>query len=140
MVDNLHDRLQTQMYDVQGGPWTNIPKQVATPSHNVSTTGTRDEPNTMGTCQLNTSNLNENTDTNRNMVNNSSSQGSYDIVMLQCVTNYKVGDIIPNLSGHCPITINILSKFQSSYEENILRPKPPLVVQTSVGAMYFSIT
>ena len=25
LVDNLHDRLQTQMYDVQGGPWTNIP-------------------------------------------------------------------------------------------------------------------
>jgi hypothetical protein len=31
LVDNLHDRLQTQMYDVQGGPWTNIPKQVASP-------------------------------------------------------------------------------------------------------------
>jgi hypothetical protein len=82
LVDNLHDRLQTQMYDVQGGPWTNIPKQVASPIHNVSTTGRRDEPNKMGTCQLNTSNLNENNDENRNMVNNSSSQGSYDIVML----------------------------------------------------------
>jgi type I site-specific restriction endonuclease len=82
LVDNLHDRLQTQMYDVQGGPWINIPKQVARPIHNVSTTGRRDEPNKMGTFQLNTSNLNENNDTNRNMVNNSSSQGSYDIVML----------------------------------------------------------
>ena len=82
LVDNLHDRLQTQMYDVQGGPWTNIPKQVASPIHNVFTTGRRDESNKMGTCQLNTSNLNENNDENRNMVNNSSSQGSYDIVML----------------------------------------------------------
>ena len=82
LVDNLHDRLQTQMYDVQGVPWTNIPKQVASPIHNVSTTGRRDEPNEMGTFQLNTSNLNENNDTNRNMVNNSSSQCSYDIVML----------------------------------------------------------
>jgi hypothetical protein len=27
LVDNLHARLQTQMYDVQGVPWTNIPKQ-----------------------------------------------------------------------------------------------------------------
>jgi hypothetical protein len=82
LVDNLEHRLQTQMYDVQGGPWTNIPKQVASPIHNVSTTGRRDEPNKMDTCQLNTSNLNENNDTYRNMVNNSSSQGSYDIVML----------------------------------------------------------
>ena len=82
LVDNLHYRLQTQMYDVQGGLWTNIPEQVASPIYNVSTTGRRDEPNKMGTCQLNTSNLNENNDTNRNMVNNSSSQGSYDIVML----------------------------------------------------------
>jgi hypothetical protein len=40
LVDNLHARLQTQMYDVQGVPWTNIPKQVASPIHNVSTTGT----------------------------------------------------------------------------------------------------
>ena len=38
--------------------------------------------------------------------------------------NFKVGDFIPSLSDHCPITINILSKFQSSSEENILRPKP----------------
>jgi len=82
LVDNLQDRLQTQMYDVQGGPWTNIPKHAASPIHNVSTTGRRDEPNKMGTCQLNTSNLNENNDTNRNMVNNSSFQGSYDVVML----------------------------------------------------------
>jgi regulator of replication initiation timing len=35
LVDNLHDRLQTQMHDVQGVPWTNIPKQVASPIHNV---------------------------------------------------------------------------------------------------------
>ena len=56
-VDNIQDRLQTQMYDVQGGPWTNIPKQVTSPIHNVSTTGRRDEPNKMGNCQLNTSNL-----------------------------------------------------------------------------------
>jgi hypothetical protein len=82
LVDNLEHRLQTQMYDVQGGPWTNIPKQVASPIHNVSTTGRWDEPNKMDTCQLNTSNLNENNDTHRNMVNNSSSHGSYDIVML----------------------------------------------------------
>ena len=82
LADNLHDRLQTQMYDVQGGPWTNIPKQVASPIPNVSTTGRRDEPNKMGTFQMNTYNLNEKNDTNRNMVNNSSSQGSYDIVML----------------------------------------------------------
>jgi hypothetical protein len=58
LVDNLHDRLQTQMYDVQGVPSTNIPKQVASHIHNVSTTDRRDEPNKMGTCQLNTSNLN----------------------------------------------------------------------------------
>ena len=43
---------------------------------------------------------------------------------IENVTNFKVGDFIPNLSDHCPITINILSKFQSSYEENILRPRP----------------
>jgi F420-0:gamma-glutamyl ligase-like protein len=35
LIDNLHDRLQTQMYDVQGVPSTNIPKQVASPIHNV---------------------------------------------------------------------------------------------------------
>jgi hypothetical protein len=49
LVDNLHYRLQTQMYDVQGGPLANIHKQVASPIHSVSTTGRRDEPNKMGT-------------------------------------------------------------------------------------------
>jgi hypothetical protein len=75
----------------------------------VSTTDRRDEPNKMGTCQLNTSNLNENNDTNRNMVNNSSSKGSYDIVMLHdsICKDIGINRLLRNKESHLDIRLDI---------------------------------
>ena len=40
------------------------------------------------------------------------------------VINFQVGEFMPCMSDHCPITVKIFSRFQSSSTESSLRPKP----------------
>ena len=40
------------------------------------------------------------------------------------VVNFQVGSLYPLISDHCPITVNIFSKYKHSTPQEILRPKP----------------
>jgi hypothetical protein len=43
---------------------------------------------------------------------------------LENITSFHAGDFGPNLSDHCPITVNILSRSVHNEPELALRPKP----------------
>lgn len=43
---------------------------------------------------------------------------------MKMVVNFQVGNVYPLISDHCPITVNIFSKYNHSTPQEILRPKP----------------
>jgi hypothetical protein len=43
---------------------------------------------------------------------------------LSNIVNFQVEEFIPNLSDHCPITVNVLSQYSENISSSTLRPLP----------------
>ena len=43
---------------------------------------------------------------------------------LSNIVNFQVDEFIPNLSDHCPITVNVLSQYSEHISSSTLRPLP----------------